>query len=111
MADFMVRDDFLFFRRNDRIFALVPSNDSLDRLLQIALRNGAAAFTDGAEAAFIDDIRQLGTGSTGSGAGDRIVINIWIHFVVRRMHLQDRFTSCQVRQFNRYATVKTTWAQ
>jgi hypothetical protein len=43
MPDFMVCNDFLFFRRNHRAFALVAGNDDFDRFFQVLLVDFVAA--------------------------------------------------------------------
>lgn len=65
----------------------------------------------GAQGGFIDDIGQFGAGSAGGHAGDGVEIDVVAEDDFLGMGLEDGFTACQVRQFDRDAAIETAWPQ
>ena len=111
MADFVVGDGLLFVVRQDGILLLVAGDDDFDAFFQVGLADGIAVVADGAQGGFIDDIGQFGAGSAGGHAGDGVEIDVVAEDDFLGMGLEDGFTACQVRQFDRDAAVETAWPQ
>ena len=66
MADLVVRDDLLLVIGQNGGLALLAGDDNLDALLEVLLGRTFATEADGAKGALVNDIGQIGTGSTGS---------------------------------------------
>ena len=87
MAYFMVRDDFLFFRRNDRALPLVPGDNHFHRFFQVLLVHFVASHADSPQGRFVDDIRQFGARRAGRGAGNGIQVDVVFHAHILGMDL------------------------
>ena len=107
----MIGNPELFGIREDCVFLLVSCKDNFDAFFEVCLRNRTASFPDGAQGSFVDDVGQLGTGSTGSHAGDYIVVDILVGFDFCGMNLEDFLTSFQIGKLNRHAAVKSAWSE
>ena len=92
----------------NRILLLISGNNYLNTLLQICLRGILSAIPYRPESCFVCNIGKFCTGCTGCHSGNLREIYIICQFDLLRMHLQDLFTSLQVRQFYRNTTVKTS---
>ena len=111
MTDLVIGHNLLFLRRNDGTLALIPCDDNLHAFLQIGLGDGVAAHAHRAQRCFIDDVCQLGAGSTSCGAGDGGKVNIRPHFDILSMHAQNCFTTLEIRKFHGNASVEAAGAQ
>ena len=111
MADFVVSDGPLFIVRQDGVLLLIAGDDDFNAFFQVSLADGIAVVADGAQSRFIDDIGQFGAGSAGGHAGDGVEIDVVAEDDFLGMGLEDGFTACQVRQFDRDAAVETAWPQ
>ena len=108
MSDFVVGNNKLLFVGENRILLLVTGNNGFNTFFQIGLRCKASIVTDCAKRCFVDNIRQFGTGSTGSHTGNLIKIDIVRKTNLLGMDFQNFFTALQIRQFNRHTSVKTS---
>ena len=108
VTDFVVRNDELFARCENRVFLLIACNNNLDALLKVGLRCGSTAVTHGAQRSFVHNIRKLCAGSAGSHARDLRKVNVGCNLNLLRVHTQNRLTARKVGQLHRHAAVKTT---
>ena len=108
MSDFMIGNNQLLFVGEDGVLLLITGNDGFNTFFKVGLCRKASIITNRAEGSFIDNIRQFGTGSTGSHSGNLVEINIVGETNLLGMHLQDFFTAFQIRQFNRHTSVETS---
>ena len=110
MADFVVGHDALFFVAQDLILFLGTGQDGIHGFLQVVLGNGHAVVAHSAQGGFVDDIGQLGTGSTGSHAGNHGKVTVGADFDLLSVQAQDAFAAFQVGQLHGHTTVKTAGA-
>ena len=106
MSDLMVGHNFLFLIRQDGVLLLVSGDNHLDAFFQIRLGYHLTSVTHRAQGGFVDDVGKFRAGSAGSHAGNHREVHIGIHLHLLRMHLQDLFTSLQVRKFHGHPSVK-----
>ena len=90
------------------VLLLVAGNDYLDALLQVGLGGKAASVTDGAEGGLVDDVGQLGTGSTGGHTGDLVEVHVLGDLDLFGVYLQNGLAPQQVGQLHGYTAVETT---
>ena len=107
----MIGHNLLFLRRNDSALPLIPCNDNLHAFLQIFLGDGVAAHAHRAQRSLVDDVCQLGAGSTGRGTGDGGKVNIRSHLDILCVHAQNRFTPLEIRQLHGNAAVEAAGPQ
>ena len=106
MADFVVGNDLLLFRRNHRTLSLGPGNDHFHALLQVFLDHFRTAHPYRPEGSFVDDVGQFRPGGTAGSQGDGMEVHLGIHLHIMGMNLQDGFPSLKIRQFHRHPPVE-----
>ena len=111
VADLVVRDDLLLVIGQNGGLALLAGDDHLDALLEVLLGRTLATEADGAKGALVNDIGQIGTGSTRCGAGDRGQVDAGLGLHILGMKLEDGLTTGQVRQLDGHAAVEATRTQ
>ena len=93
MADLMIGNNQLLLIRENSILLLISGNDSFNTFFKVRLSCKTSVVTDGTKCGFIDNVRKLGTGSTGSHAGNLIKIDIVRKTDFLGMNLQNLFTA------------------
>ena len=111
MTDFMIRNNFLFFGRDDGALALIACNHGLNGFLKVLLNDFLAAFLDGKERAFINDIGEFRTAGPAGGQGNGTPVNVFCDTNILGMHLENGFASGKVRELDRDPAVKSTGSE
>ena len=111
MSDLMIGNYELFLVRKDLVLLLVSGKHHLDALLQILLGHPFPACLDGTDGSLIYHIGKLCSGSSGTGLGDGLKVDVAHHLDVLGMYLEYVHTSLHIGKLNGHTPVETTGAQ